>query len=78
MGGRKRKIPSEAIAEAAKHPGGWVYEMDAPEDFEFVPPERIRGAWKVDESGQLTGEFEENPNYVPRWKRFANRFVKAS
>jgi hypothetical protein len=71
--GRKRKIPPEAVAEAAKKPGGWVYAMDAPEDFDYVPPERIEGAWKVDEHGQITGEFEKNPNYVPRWRRFVHR-----
>lgn len=28
-----------------------------------VPPERIRGAWKV--NGAIEGEFIPNPNYRP-------------
>jgi hypothetical protein len=69
-----RKPPPGAVSEAAKTPeGGWVYAFDGPDD-DFVPPERIRGGWKVDESGQIVGEFQKNPNYVPRWRRLAKGF----
>ena len=50
--------------EAAQNPGGWVYQIDGdygPAD--GVPPHVIIGAWEVDNSGQLTGVFKENPNY---------------
>ncbi|HSY44119.1 MAG TPA: hypothetical protein VK811_09405 [Candidatus Acidoferrum sp.] len=54
----------EAHAEAKKNPNGWVYKIDG--NFtahEAVPPERIIGAWKVDEHGNITGAFIPNPNY---------------
>jgi hypothetical protein len=60
------KIPIEAINEAQRHPNGWVYKIDGrfgPDD--HVPPEYIVGAWKVDATGEITGEFIENPNYRP-------------
>jgi len=56
----------EAIAQAKLNPGGWVLVVDSytgPDD--KVPPERIRGAWKVDVNGIITGEFVPNPNYRP-------------
>jgi hypothetical protein len=59
-----RVPPAELVAEARKVPGGWVYEIDG--EFgahERVPPEAIAGAWAVDESGRLTGEFVPNPRH---------------
>ncbi|MFH5806675.1 hypothetical protein [Alienimonas sp. DA493] len=60
-------VPDEAAkAEAKQNPNGYVYAMDGidnPND--AVPPDRIRGCWKVDAHGELTGEFIPNPNYVP-------------
>jgi hypothetical protein len=32
---------------------------------EAVPSEAIRGAWVVDEHGELTGECKSNPRYQP-------------
>ncbi|AND68169.1 hypothetical protein ATSB10_07150 [Dyella thiooxydans] len=52
------------IEEAARNPGGWVYQIAGnfgPQD--RVPPEAIKGAFKVDSNGKLTGEFKPNPNY---------------
>ena len=54
----------EMIEEARRNPGGWVYQIVGnfgPQD--RVPPEAIKGAFKVDGSGKLTGEFKPNPNY---------------
>jgi len=60
--------PSEqAVAEAKRHPDGWVYEIDgiyAPS--QAVPPEAILGAWKVDAQGRIVGELIPNPNYRPK------------
>ncbi len=56
----------EAIAQAKLHPGGWVLVVDSydgPDD--QVPPERIRGAWKVDADGLITGDFVPNLKYRP-------------
>lgn len=55
-----------AIAEAKRNPNGWVYAMDGIADpNREVPPERIRGAWKVNAKGEIEGEFTPNPNYRP-------------
>jgi hypothetical protein len=55
-----------AIAEAKRNPNGWVYAMDGIADPNgAVPPERIRGAWKVNANGEIEGEFMPNPNYRP-------------
>ncbi|MFF4541851.1 hypothetical protein [Streptomyces aureus] len=66
-GGRK-VIPNDPglLAAAAENPGGSVVEIDTmyiDDPNGYVPPEAIRGAWLVDSSGKLTGEYEENPRY---------------
>ncbi|MGZ3757657.1 MAG: hypothetical protein ACXVAY_19665 [Mucilaginibacter sp.] len=55
----------EAIKEALKHPNGYVYAIDrAFDNSEEVPPQAIKGAWKVNEHGFIVGQFIPNPNYV--------------
>jgi hypothetical protein len=58
-------VPFLAQRIAAKQqPNGWLYRIAG--NFlpsEHVPPEAIFGAWKVDESGAIVGEFTNNPNY---------------
>ncbi|MGK5556442.1 hypothetical protein ACSNOI_33005 [Actinomadura kijaniata] len=59
--------PEELVAAAAAQPGGWVYEIDSAwvdDPDGHVPPEAIRGGWKVGDDGRLTGEFHENPRYA--------------
>ena len=54
----------EAREEAKLNPDGWVYAIDGqfdPDD--AVPPEAIKGAWKVDQNGEIIGDFIPNPNY---------------
>jgi len=54
----------EMVAEAKANPGGWVYQIAGsfgPAD--HIPPEFIKGAFKVDERGNITGEFQANPKY---------------
>jgi hypothetical protein len=61
------KPTPEAIAQAKLIPNGWVYAIEGdfkPED--AVPPEAIRGAWKVNKTGETEGEFIPNPNFVAR------------
>jgi hypothetical protein len=58
--------PPGALEEAKKYPNGWVYVIEG--NFgadEFVPLEAIKGGWKVDESGTLTGEYWKNPRFKP-------------
>ena len=57
----------EAKVEAKKHPNGWVYVIDGPYGpNDYVPPHAIVGAWKVDESGEIVGDFIPNPNRKPK------------
>jgi hypothetical protein len=56
----------EAIEQARRNPGGWVLVVDGyagPSD--QVPPARVRGAWKVDDDGNIVGKFVPNPKYRP-------------
>lgn len=65
-----RTPPPELVAEARRHPDGWVYEIDSDivsdPHHGAVPPTAIIGAWEVDQHGKLTGTYHENPNYGPR------------
>ena len=57
----------EARREALMHPNGWLYMIDGNYGpSEFVPPEAIVGAWKVNEKGLIVGDFMPNSNYVKR------------
>jgi hypothetical protein len=59
-------ITAATRAAARQHPGGWLYEIDPFFDPDGdVPPHGVRGAWKVDEEGEITGEFQASPNYLP-------------
>jgi hypothetical protein len=61
-----QEITEEIIKAARENPNSWVYKIEGefgPED--YVPPEAVVGAWKVDKYGLLTGEFMGNPNYKP-------------
>ncbi|MCF2126786.1 hypothetical protein L1I79_10080 [Strepomyces sp. STD 3.1] len=65
---QRKGIPTEPalLAAAAEHPGGSVAEIDSAyidDPNGYVPPEAIRGAWLVDGSGKLTGEYQENPRH---------------
>jgi hypothetical protein len=62
--------PSLRLVEAALLvPDGWVYEIDGEFDAdETVPRQAIRGAWTVGPDGVITGDFIENPNYLPSWR----------
>jgi hypothetical protein len=57
---------AEAIRQARLNPDGWVLVVDGysgPAD--AIPPERIRGSWKVDSDGNIIGPFIPNPRYRP-------------
>lgn len=62
----KREIPNDENlkAEARKKPSGFVYEIDwqYPEG-RWTPPEAIKGGWKVDQNGNLTGDYWTNELY---------------
>ncbi|HWC84022.1 MAG TPA: type VII secretion system-associated protein [Pseudonocardiaceae bacterium] len=59
-------ITDELRAAARNRPNGWVYPTDpmfAPG--EATPGYAVIGAWRVDGSGEITGEFQPNPDYRP-------------
>lgn len=63
----------EARQEAKRNPGGWVYAIDGRYDKEgAVPPEAVEGAWAVDESGNIVGDFIPNPNFMPNHTKREN------
>lgn len=68
---RKKKkqpvYPAALIAEAKRNPGGTVCDIDATVGSQWgeVPPCAIRGGWAVNDRGELTGAYKENPNYDP-------------
>jgi hypothetical protein len=62
--------PESAKAEARDNPGGWVYEIAGGYDnTEAVPPQAIEGAWRVDEHGEMTGEYKPNANFDPAFRK---------
>lgn len=51
---------------ARQSPGSWVCPVDpAFQDAEDVPDWAVLGAYRVDENGEIAGEFTPNPNYRP-------------
>ena len=59
-------IPSkEAVVEALKNPNGWVYEIIGDyENKENIPPQAIKGAWKVNDKGIIEGDYIPNPKFT--------------
>lgn len=61
---KKIKPTLKAIKEAIKNPNGWVYIIDeAFEGAKDIPPEAIKGAWKVNKNGIIIEDFIPNNNY---------------
>lgn len=60
------QITDELRAAARNQPNGWIYPTDpmfAPG--EAAPGHAIIGAWQVDGAGEITGDFQPNPDYRP-------------
>lgn len=59
------EITAEARAEAKKQPGSYLYVIEGVDDpMGQVPPENIKGAWKVDDDGEIVGDFIPNPKFT--------------
>ena len=64
--GDQPRFPESLLAEARAVPNGWVYEIDSAYDPNGrVPPEGIKGAWKIGGDGLPTGEHWLNPEFRP-------------
>jgi hypothetical protein len=58
-------VVSAEIKEAARQAGGgWLDEVVG-NHRPPVPLTAIKGAWRLDADGELTGEYIANPNYAP-------------
>ena len=71
-----REVPPDLVAEAKNTPGSWVYEIVGdfgPQD--KVPPTAIRGAWKVDDNGEIEGDFIPNEKFVEPADRRSGGFL---
>ena len=61
------KPTREMKSEAARNPGGWVYEIEGtfgPND--AVPGSAVKRAWEVDRHGRLTGRYVDNEKFDSR------------
>jgi hypothetical protein len=66
----QHQVTQDVITAARANPNGWVYKIEG--NFgpsEYVPPEAIVGAWKVDQHGILTGEFFPNKKYIQNFSK---------
>lgn len=66
MATSKRTPPAEIVERAKDHRGQWLYEIVGtfgPHD--PVPPEAIRGVWKVNDAGEIEGDFIPNAKFRP-------------
>ena len=60
------QIPVEIAEQARQAGGGWLYEVVGRHDPRHeVPPSAIKGSWKLDANGELTGEYVSNPGFQP-------------
>lgn len=67
-GGRPSAPPltDELRRRARNHPNGYVYQIDPAFDpAGRVPPEGVAGAWRVDGTGEIVGDFVPNARYRP-------------
>jgi hypothetical protein len=62
---------SDEIREQARLAGGgWLDEVVGTHDpSRPVPMTAIKGAWRLDENGELTGEYVANPTYYEEPRR---------
>ena len=53
------------LKKAKKHANGYVHVIDNSLDStEVFPLNAILGAWKVNEHGEIVGDFITNPDYI--------------
>jgi hypothetical protein len=58
-------LPAEVREAARQAGGGWIDEVVG-NHTPPVPASAIKGSWKIDANGDLTGEFVANPEYGRR------------
>ena len=59
------EITAEAREQAKKQPGTYLYVIQGVDDpMGHVPPANIKGAWKVDDNGEIEGDFIPNDKFA--------------
>ncbi|MFC0507062.1 type VII secretion system-associated protein [Micromonospora costi] len=59
-------VTDQMRRQARQAPDSWIYAVDpAFEEAEDVPGWAVIGAFRVDERGEISDEFQRNPNYRP-------------
>ncbi|MBV9918429.1 MAG: hypothetical protein JO153_18170, partial [Solirubrobacterales bacterium] len=59
-------FPEQLRPLSAANRGGWVYDVEDSQSREqALAADRIRGAWRIDEHGDPTGEYVANRSYQP-------------
>ena len=59
------EITPELRDQAKRQPGGYIYVIEGVDDpMGHVPAENIKGAWKVDDDGEIVGDFIPNANFT--------------
>jgi hypothetical protein len=56
------ELPLEVVEQARAAGGGWYYEVVGTHAGP-VPDEAVRGAWRIDADGRLTGEYVAIPKF---------------
>ena len=60
-------LPQQLRDQARRARGGWLDEVVGDHAPGFpVPVSAIRGSWRVDANGDLTGDYESNPHFGHR------------
>ena len=61
------QLPRELRDQARRAGGGWLDEVVGHHHSDGPPPRSaVRGSWRLDANGELTGEFVLNPHFGRR------------
>lgn len=64
------QVPQEVRELARQAGGGWLDEVVGEHDLaQGFPATAVKGSWRLDANGDLTGEYVSNPAYSARPKR---------
>ncbi|HEV2376503.1 MAG TPA: hypothetical protein VGS19_30560 [Streptosporangiaceae bacterium] len=56
------EVPAEIREAARRAGGGWLDEVVGGHQ-PPVPPSAVRGSWRLDTNGEVTGEYIPNPSF---------------
>jgi hypothetical protein len=61
------QVPQQVREQARQAGGGWLDEVVGDHDLSrAIPTTAIKGSWRLDANGDLTGEYVANPAYTGR------------